>query len=965
MRAMRCRALLFFVLFLTPFSLFAQAPHAEWRTVETDRFRVHYPAPFEAWAREMASRLESTRDEVEKAVGWEIETRVDVLVMDPLAVANGSAWPLLGAPRIVLWTTPPPPESVIGHNRGWIEIVTVHEIAHLAHLTRPSRNLKQRLFARALPLGPLAFSPRWVSEGYATVIEGDLTTSGRPWGDFRAAVLRQWGRLGRLPSYDRLDLDRKAWMGMSMAYLAGSAYLEWLREGEGEEALSDLWRRMTAKEDRTFEEAFLGVFGESPQYLYGRFVAELTAKAMAVEDELKSSIREGELWQDLAWTTERPDISPDGSNLVTVVRERGKPSRMVVIETAPDTEAEEKYQERIDEMLDEDPEDVAPVRRRPLKREPEETLVTRFGAEPFTPRWMPDGESILFTRFEPDADGFFHPDLFLWNPEEESVRRVTRFADVREADPHPDGGSAVAVRNRHGYSQLVSVDLQSGAVDPLGEATLGPAHHAPRWGPDGSTIAFLRHERGRWRLFLRDRSGAEREISTPQDSVIAQPAWGADSSTLYAVVGTDGFIEIHRFDLDRGSAAQLTRSFGASLAPALLRDGSALFYLSVEPDGLDLRRLDSPATLAAVPRVTIDSSLAPAVRPAAASEPAPLFAAGEVSESRPYGFGRQETRFHSGFSWLPSTHSLELGLRAGDVVGRLSTLLTGAIGEDGSEKGASLASTWRGWPIHLRAHLFTAEHALSEQPDCESALPVCGNPFVDHDRSGGELALVWDRLWRTGRLEIESGLVAQNIGLADGDTLDQRILFAQLRQSARRSWGDITAQGDGSLRVERGETDGESWRRSLIHLRASAGSDGNELMLEWVRGGSDSISHRFDQWTLGGAVLSIVPAAAVSGRIDSPALPIGTAFGDEHETQKASLGVAGPLRAFYQRHRLWDDAMPHEDWIELAGGELTVTTAPFPLLKLPTLELRLGAARGLSDPIHDKTTWWISTSWRP
>jgi hypothetical protein len=39
------------------------------------------------------------------------------------------------------------------------------------------------------------------------------------------------------------------------------------------------------------------------------------------------------------------------------------------------------------------------------------------------------------------------------------VERITRLADVRDADPAPDGTWAVAVRNRHGLSELVRVDL--------------------------------------------------------------------------------------------------------------------------------------------------------------------------------------------------------------------------------------------------------------------------------------------------------------------------------------------------------------------------------------------------------------------------------------------------------------------------------------------------------------------------
>ena len=42
----------------------AQAPDADWRTVTTKHFRVHYPAPYEAWTMRAASRLESIRDAV-------------------------------------------------------------------------------------------------------------------------------------------------------------------------------------------------------------------------------------------------------------------------------------------------------------------------------------------------------------------------------------------------------------------------------------------------------------------------------------------------------------------------------------------------------------------------------------------------------------------------------------------------------------------------------------------------------------------------------------------------------------------------------------------------------------------------------------------------------------------------------------------------------------------------------------
>ena len=446
----------------------AQGPSAEWRTVTTPHFRVHYTAPEEAWALDAASKLEAIRARVIAEVGYAAPETVDVLVADPVAQANGMALPLLDAPRMVLWTSPPGPASLIGTYTDWVGLLALHEDTHLEHLLRPSRNPLQRLVEALLPLAPIALkAPRWIDEGYATLVEGKLTGSGRPNGDLRAAILRQRARAGALPTYAQLAGDSKSWMGMAMAYLAGSAYLEWLVERGGPGSLKRLWARMTARTDRSFDGAFAGVFGEPPDRLYGRFTAELTWRAMEAERLLAPTAREGRVWQELRWTTGEPAVSPDGARLAIVLRGRETPSRLVVWSTAADEKAEKAWRERVATELRRDPEDVAPVRAGPLPRTPLYELVTRDGEEPFTPRWMPGGRAVLFVRFETDGEGFLHPDLFDWEPESGHVRRLTRFADVREADPAPDGRWAVAVRDRNGLSQLVRVDLATGAVTAI------------------------------------------------------------------------------------------------------------------------------------------------------------------------------------------------------------------------------------------------------------------------------------------------------------------------------------------------------------------------------------------------------------------------------------------------------------------------------------------------------------------
>src|SRR6185436_20311855 len=62
-------------------ALYAQGPAADWRTVETKYFRVHYPREYEEWSLRAASRLESIRDAVSREVGFAPPQTVDVLVV--------------------------------------------------------------------------------------------------------------------------------------------------------------------------------------------------------------------------------------------------------------------------------------------------------------------------------------------------------------------------------------------------------------------------------------------------------------------------------------------------------------------------------------------------------------------------------------------------------------------------------------------------------------------------------------------------------------------------------------------------------------------------------------------------------------------------------------------------------------------------------------------------------------------
>lgn len=546
-----CLALL---LLLTGSAAGAQAPEVEWRTLSTQNFRVHYPAPAEAWSRHLASRLEAYREIVLAKVDATSTTDagdrnrgpgslvIDVVVMDPEATANGTAYPLVGRPRTVVWTTPPRPGSELAEVSDWPEVLALHEVVHLVHLLRPGRHPLDRLASRLLPVQPLSWrTPRWAIEGYATYLEGELTGRGRPSSDLVAALLRRFAGAGRLPGYAGLSGDERRWLGGNMAYLGGAAFLDWLlREppaaGQGDAALRAVWRRLTARSRRDFDGAFSGVFGAPPAERWDRFRAELAFRAItherdeasrcgatlhapgAGDDELagrgalpEAPCSRGELWQDLAWTVAAPAVSPDGTMLATVQRHRDQPSRLMVWPTADDPAAISREAAARTALLAVDGADVLATRERPLAaggglrpspREPLRTWSLRHGQELGAPRFLPDG-GVVAVRFERDRDGRRRGDLVRFDPRTGAVAQLTSGAGLHEVEPVPDaagGGTLIAVRIEWGASQLVRVQLPSppesagaAVIEPMTTPSVTTMLGVARVSRDGKRLAFLRH----------------------------------------------------------------------------------------------------------------------------------------------------------------------------------------------------------------------------------------------------------------------------------------------------------------------------------------------------------------------------------------------------------------------------------------------------------------------------------------
>lgn len=936
---------------------FIWRPDAEWRTLETGHFIVHYPREFERWTLDMAEQLESVRSAVGREVGSVPAKRVTVMVTDPMAVANGSAWPYMDAPAIVLWPTPPDPRSAIGNSRGWAELLAVHEFAHLAHLTRPSRNPRQRLMMRLTSLGlspVLVRSPRWVIEGYATYVEGRLTGSGRPHGAWRPAVLRQWALEGRLPGYGELN-GYDEYNGRAFAYLGGSAFLEWLADRRGDSTIAHLWRRLSARRQRSFNAAFAGVYGDSPRDLYGRFTAELTGRALEIERTLRDSgLVEGTLVQRLAWSTGDPAISPDGERVALVLRDRERPSRVVVWRIAdepPDTGAARRRERE----RRRDPEDVPDVEFHPRPKTAVATLRAKAGIGFDSPRFLPDGEQLLVTRFAPRGDGSRVPDLYVWNTRSGALRRVTRGANLRAADPSPDGQRAAAIRCLGGLCSLVEVSLASGAVEELAAATPLRAYARPRYAPDGRSIFVSRSDSGRWQVARWTRgSGAHVVAPASFNRYDAQPT--ADGGRLLHVSEEGGIPNLTLLHLESGRVRTLTRVTGAAVAPAQADD--QVYFLSLHADGWDLRRipLDSATTAARI--VVIDPRLAPAATVPVAR--ADTFARAALPASRPYGVGPREYRALYAYALGADGRDGVIALASTDKVGRLTWLAQGAYGSAWRPRGGALSVAWRATVPALEGDLFALSRDASRQKPAGFTTPA-----DDHDLLGATISARTGGDWIAASIDTRLGAAYQRLRVA-GASAPRYLGFGELRAGLRQQGEKRFASQQLGLRVARGESPdpargARTFTRALASLAVAVGESDRGLRVEGLAGYTNADAAHFEQFAVGGTSPAFADDATLTQWVAMPVLPFGALRSNRIASYRLAVG-SSTLSPYY-----WAGSAGagFDDWMRVVGAEGRAAVPTLPLLRLPAAEATAGVGYSLDEPWRKRLRAYLTLRYRP
>ena len=941
-----------------------------WRTIETERFAFHYPVELEEWTRAIAGRMESIDSAVTRIVGSAPAAKTHVVVDDPYETANGSAWPFLDRPAINLWASPPSPRDDIGEFRRWGEVLVAHEFTHIAHLSRPSRNTFTRRLWQVLPadIGPVAIdAPRWVIEGYATFVEGKVTGSGRPHGTWRAALLRQWALEGQLPRYDQLDAA-PGFEGGEFAYLAGSAFIEWLvqRPEQNDSSLVALWRRMSAKQTRSFDEAFIGVFGESPRALYGRFSTDVTGRsidlvrAIAAAAPINTSDT-GTIVQRLALDTGDPAISADGKRIALVVRSQNMPSRVVVWGTTPEPDTGKARRDSV--LVARDPEDVPARAIYPAAKKVLQSLQARGGAPYGSPRFLRDGR-LLLSKNTSVGDGTLRADLYLWNPGAHDVRRITHGASLHEADPYPSGQTAVATQCRRGWCDVVLVSLDDGTIRPLLHGSPSRSYFRPRLSPNGSSFVVSVHDGRTWTLSVADSLGHLMEIASPEDDVSCYDASWSAAARIVAVCDRGGIANVATLDVVAKNWTSLTRVTGAAVAPVENPADSSIWFLSLYARGYDLRRI--PSGVERPPMPAVPTSLAPAV-PDPVPPNVPQFATNSVSGPRAFGFYPRSLRWLANPQIDADAITARVAAISTDIIGRSELLANAVFGDPAGWRGGSLDFMWRGFQPSLHVMGFAAEQRLSQS---RSRIDQVN---LDARVDGGAASL-------EGTEQFDTWAARYRVGASDarlwsnGDGMNQAVLSSANRTFAfadgalawtqRGSVSHLTESLAGTYAA--GTSAGTTVNRGTMSVAIAGGQRGlPPFAISAMYGRENLDAVRFERFALGGDASPLLDPALLGQRILMPVLPTGIGVGSSVFTYRATLNTA-PISISYWAGSTAEGGARFADWHRVVAVNWSLFEVPeIPMAGTPAARAQFGFGESLDVPFKRRIRMYAGLVLKP
>ena len=542
-------------------------PGLDWRQIQTDRFKVIFPAAISADAQRVANTLEHIYGPVSKTLRGP-QKPIDVVLLNQTAVTNGFV--ALGPRRSVWFSTP---SQTAGRLPGeWYQLLAVHEMRHVVQIDRMRRGLVRLAWILAGERGhSLAglLVPPWFREGDAVGTETALSQTGRGRMPRFGLHIRSLLLAERRYSYYKAHHGSyRDWYPNH--YQLGYFLTTYVKRNHGAET----WDKVLGRTARwgfhpfAFSRALRKHTGASAAGTYERTMDELTELWQAQQKDLPTTplrVLAGQS-QSGIWTNYGyPHPLADGSVLAS---KSGLADPATLVRLHPDGR-----EERV-----------------------------RFYQSLGSIRVA--GGKVAWNRFTPDRrwGSRNYSDVVVLDIDSGRMRQITHKAKLFAPAPSPDGARVAAVEfGPDRRCHLVLLETSTGAEQARFPAPDRVFWRTPAWSEDGRHIAVVRQDGSGNALERIDVADGQGQIVLPHTHAdIGWPVfWG---SYLLFDAPYSGIDNIHAVHLPSGAHYQVTSRPLAAIHAAVASDSLLFQEYTVDGYRIAVMPLD-PATWTPVKQV--------------------------------------------------------------------------------------------------------------------------------------------------------------------------------------------------------------------------------------------------------------------------------------------------------------------------------------------------------------------------
>ena len=244
---------------------------------------------------------------------------------------------------------------------------------------------------------------------------------------------------------------------------------------------------------------------------------------------------------------------------------------------------------------------------KPLQGEPQQ--LTLGNSDDIQPRWMPDGQGILFVRSNQSSGKLEPGDVFgqydggdIWKKDFSSGKEEKFLDNAFNPSFSPDGRVLAVDASLAGPRRIWTVDAQGHNPQQItSDNSEAVAHLEPSWSPDGKYIVFQDLERTKFSVKVVNVATRALTVLTEGRFHDLNPVWSRSGKYIYFSSDRGGGLNIWRIGISAagqpaGAPQQVTMGSGQDVQLAMSATGKQLGF-SILRQNADLWRLPvSPET---------------------------------------------------------------------------------------------------------------------------------------------------------------------------------------------------------------------------------------------------------------------------------------------------------------------------------------------------------------------------------